>query len=164
MIVKKIAYTDFNGQERTEDYCFHLSKADVVKWMTTNGNYTLDKVLGKLIQSENVKDMIGEVEYLILNSYGEVSLDGKRFIRSEEAKKAFAESEAYSTLFMELVGDAKKAADFFNGILPDDLAKSINEAIKSNPDGMPDVLKDYIGNVTKQDEQKVIDMPTGQPG
>ena len=164
MIVKKIAYTDFNGQERNEEFHFHMSKAEVVKWMTTNGNYTLDKVLGKLIQSENVKDMIGEVEYLILNSYGEVSLDGKRFIKSEEAKKAFSESEAYSTLFMDLVSDAKKAADFFNGILPDDLAKSINEAIKANPDAMPDVLKDYVGDIANQNEQKVIDMPTGQPG
>lgn len=160
MICKKITYKDFNGQERTEDFYFHMSKADVIKWMSTNGNYTLDKVLGKLIKTENVKDMINEVDYLILHSYGEPSLDGKRFVRSEELSKEFSESEAYSVLFMELVSDAKKAAAFFNGILPDDLAKSINDAMKENPDSLPDVVKDYIltneqSNITTMPEKTV---------
>lgn len=146
MIMKKIKYKDFNGNEREDEFYFHMSKAEVIKWMTTNGNYTLDSVLMKLIRSENVRDIIGEIDYLITESYGEKSLDGIRFMKTPEIKAKFVESNAYSELFMEIAGDAKKAAEFFNGILPDDLAASIQSAIKENPDGLPDALKDYVAS------------------
>lgn len=144
MLIKKIKYTDFNGVEREEEFYFNMSKADVIKWMTTNGNYTLDAVLMKLVRTENVRDLIGEIDYLITESYGEKSLDGKRFMKTPEIKASFVESNAYSELFMEIASDAKKAAEFFNGILPDDLANSIQEALRSNPDDLPDVVKDYV--------------------
>lgn len=144
MIMKKIKYKDFNGNEREDEFYFHMSKAEVVKWMTTSGNYTLDAVLMKLIKTENVRDIIGEIDYLITESYGEKSLDGIRFMKTPEIKAKFVESNAYSELFMEIAGDAKKAAEFFNGILPDDLAASIQSAIKENPDGLPDALRDYV--------------------
>ncbi len=144
MLMKKIKYTDFNGVDREEEFYFNMSKADVIKWMTTNGNYTLDAVLMKLVRTENVRDLIGEIDYLITESYGEKSLDGKRFIKTPEVKANFVESNAYSELFMEIASDAKKAAEFFNGILPDDLANSIQETLRSNPDDLPDIVKDYV--------------------
>lgn len=160
MLIKKITYKDYNDVERTEDFYFNLSKAEVVKWITTNGNYTLDRVIGKLIESENVRDLVGEFEYLIKESYGVVSLDGKRFIKSQEVKDAFLESEAYSVLFMELVSDAKKAADFFNGILPADLANEIKKTMSENPGALPENLQQYMDKM-KDDENKgeVVEMP-----
>ena len=153
MIIKKIKYKDFKGTEREEDFYFHMSKPEVIKWMTTNGNYTLDKVIGRLIKTENVRDLVNEFEYLILNSYGVISLDGISFDKSEENRNRFKNSNAYSELFMELVGDAKKAAEFFNGILPDDLSDAINKAISENPENIPDVLKDYVDD--SMDKNKI---------
>lgn len=160
MLIKKITYKDYNDVERTEDFYFNLSKAEVVKWITTNGNYTLDRVIGKLIESENVRDLVGEFEYLIKESYGVVSLDGKRFIKSQEVKDAFLESEAYSVLFMELVSDAKKAADFFNSILPADLANEIKKTMSENPGALPENLQQYVDKM-REDENKgaVVEMP-----
>lgn len=156
MLMKKIKYKDFNGKDREDEFYFHMTKADIIKWMTTNGNYTLDAVLMKLIKTENVKDIIGEIDYLITESYGEKSLDGIRFMKSPEIKAKFVESNAYSELFMEIASDAKKAAEFFNGILPDDLAESIQNAIKENPDGLPDALKDYVA--AADDKNNVVPM------
>ena len=39
--------------------------------------------------------------------------------------QAFAQTEAYSELFMELATDDKAAADFVNGIVPADAAKEL---------------------------------------
>lgn len=156
MLMKKIKYKDFNGNDREDEFYFHMTKADVIKWITTTGNYTLDAVLMKLIKTENVKDIIGEIDYLITESYGEKSLDGIRFMKSPEIKAKFVESNAYSELFMEIASDAKKAAEFFNGILPDDLAASIQSAIKENPDGLPDALKDYVA--TADDKNNIVPM------
>lgn len=158
MLVKKIKYKDFRGVEREDDFYFNMSKAEVIKWLTTNGNYTLDKVLEKLIKTENVRDLVSEFDYLITESYGEVSLDGIQFIKTPEVKQKFIQSNAYSELFMELVGDAQKAAEFFNGIMPDDLTEAIQKAIKENPDSIPDALKDYV--IENEKKAEVIDMPT----
>ena len=157
MLCKKIKYTDYNGVEREEEFWFHLSKAEIMKWLTTNGAYTIDAVLKKMIETENVKDMVGEFEFLIQTAYGEKSMDGKRFIKSPEVKANFIESEAYSVLFMELVGDAKKAADFFNGIIPSDLAAEVDKIMKENPEAL---TTGEIAN--KPNDNKVTPMPTPQ--
>ena len=155
MLIKKIKYTDFRGVEREEEFYFNMSKAEVIKWMTTNGNYTLDRVIDRLIKTENVRDLVEEFDYLILNSYGVISLDGITFDKSEEIKNKFKNSNAYSELFMELVSDAKKAAEFFNGIMPDDLTDAIKKAVAENPDGIPDALKDYV-DASLSDQNKIV--------
>jgi hypothetical protein len=59
------------------------------------------------------------IDELIEKSYGVKSLDGKRFEKSEDITRAFKQTPAYDELFMELVTDADKAANFVNGILPE---------------------------------------------
>lgn len=159
MLCKKIKYTDYNGVEREEEFYFNLSKAEIMKWLTTNGAYTIDSVLKKMIETENVKDMVGEFEFLIQTAYGEKSLDGKRFIKSPEVKANFIESEAYSVLFMELVGDAQKAAEFFNAIIPADLAAEVDKIMKENPE----VLGNGTGPILVENKPAdVVPMPTQQ--
>ena len=55
---------------------------------------------------------------IILKSYGVKSPDGRRFIKNQEVRDAFAQTEAYSQLFMELATNAKAASDFVAGIIP----------------------------------------------
>lgn len=141
MLVKKIKYTDFNGQEREEEFLFNLNKSELIKWLTTNGGYTIEAILQKMIETENVRDMLNEFETLIMTSYGEKSLDGKRFVKTKEIQDNFKYSPAYDELFMELVSDASKAAEFFNKIIPSDLAAEVDKIMKENPDQVPDVLK-----------------------
>lgn len=143
MLKKTITFTDFDGKERTEDHYFHLSKADVVKWLTTNGDYTLDKMLERLSTEKNGKKIMEIFEDLIHRSYGKRSLDGRKFEKNEEIWKDFYETEAYSELFMEMVTDAKKASAFVNGIIPADLAAEVRNIVLKNPEGIPDELKDY---------------------
>lgn len=147
MLCKKIKYTDYNGVEREEEFYFNLNKAEVMKWLTTNGAYTIDSVLKKLIETENVKDMVGEFEFLIQTAYGERSLDGKTFDKSPEILRKFVNSEAYSELFMELVGNADKAAEFFNGVLPADLANEVDKVIKDNPEALQGKMPSNISQM-----------------
>lgn len=143
MLKKVIKYEDYDGNLREEEHYFNLSKAEVVKWLTTNGDYTLDKVLERLSNEKNGKEIMKIFEDLIHLSYGKKSLDGRRFEKTEEIWKDFYETEAYSELFMELVEDAGKASNFVNGIIPKTLAEEIKKTIEANPEGIPDNLKDY---------------------
>lgn len=157
MLKRTISYVDYDGNERTEDFYFHLTKAEVIEWLMTTGDYTLDKVLERIAAKRNGKEIMATFRDLIYKSYGEKSLDGRRFIKTEEVKQAFMETEAYSILFIELVSDGKKAGEFVNGIIPKELADEIARIAKENPDGLPDAAKDYIPIVDKNgSEIKVV--------
>lgn len=155
MLKKTITFEDYDGNTRTEDHYFNLNKSEVIKWLTTSGDYTLDKVLERLSSERNGKKIMEIFENLIKLSYGRKSLDGRKFEKSTEIWDDFYQTEAYSVLFTELVTDAKQAANFVNSIIPKDLANEVEKIIREHPEGIPDTLKDYVG-VTPS---SVVSMP-----
>lgn len=126
MLKKTITYTDYNGDERTEDFFFNLTNAELteMQYSETGG---MDMVIDRIIKTRDQPTMVKIFKDLVLKAYGEKSLDGKRFIKSEELSTAFSQTEAYSILFMELATDEKKAAEFVNGVVPADIAESLNK-------------------------------------
>lgn len=126
MLKKTITFEDYFGEERTQDFYFHLSKAELME-MNLSADGGIERLMEKIIQTNNRKKLVGYFKEIILKSYGVKSDDGFRFMKSEEISKSFEQCPAYEILFMELASDANKAADFFNGIVP----KDISEQIKS---------------------------------
>lgn len=122
MLKKTITYHDYNGVEYTQDFYFNLSKAEIMEMElgTTGG---LAEMIQKIVAAQDAPSIIKVFKDLILKSYGEKSADGKRFIKSDEISTAFAQTEAYSELFMELATNAEAAAAFVNGIVPAEMAK-----------------------------------------
>lgn len=122
MLKETIKYMDYNGVERTEDFWFHLSKAELMEWeMGTTGGLT--EMIKRIVDAQDAPAIIKIFKELVLKAYGQKSPDGKRFIKSEELATEFSQTEAYSQLFMELATDADKAAAFVNGIMPSDIAE-----------------------------------------
>lgn len=142
MIAWPITYTDFDEHERTEIFYFHLTNAEVVEWLSMDGDYTLDKELEKIVEKRNGKELIEAVKELIYRSCGEKSIDGRRFIKTPEVKANFMETEAYSVLFNDLLTNAAQMAKFLKGILPKDLNVDIEKFIEETPDEkLPDGIK-----------------------
>lgn len=131
MIKKTITYTDYNDVERKEDFYFHLSKAEITEMeLSTTGG--LAEQIKRIVAAQDQPAIIKIFKDLILKAYGEKSADGKRFEKKNgELAAAFAETEAYSILFMELATDADAAAAFVNGIVPVDTAKQAQAAMAS---------------------------------
>lgn len=157
MLVRNFKYVDYNGNEREESWAFNMSKADVIKWLTTSGDYTLDKVLERLANERNGKKIMEIFDDLIDLSVGQVTLDGRGFEKTEALRKDFRSTPAYDELFSEVVTDAKKAADFVNAIIPKQLADDVAKIVAENPDGVPDTMKDYVdttATITNIDEHK----------
>lgn len=122
MLKKTITFEDYNGEERTEDFFFNLSKAELMEMeMSTAGGF--ENMIKKIIAEKDAPKIMEIFKEIILKSYGEKSADGKRFLKSPEAAIAFTQTEAYSELFMELLSDSEAAAAFINGIVPKGVAE-----------------------------------------
>ncbi len=115
MFKKTITYTDYNGDERTEDFYFNLSKSEILEMnLVTEGG--LEAHINRIVQAKDVPRIVELFKELIHKSYGVKSLDGKRFIKSKEVLEEFTQTEAYSELFFELATNAEAGAAFVNGI------------------------------------------------
>lgn len=124
MLKKIITYTDYNGVERTEPFYFNLSKAELMEMeLGVTGGMT--EMLDKIIAAKDAPSLMKIFKEMIMKSYGIKSDDGKRLIKSEELSIAFTQTEAYSVLFMELITDDKAAADFVNGIIPNEIQAEV---------------------------------------
>lgn len=126
MLKKTITYTDYNGVERTEDFYFNLTKAEILEMELGTVGGLVNTIQGII----NAKDQPALTKYfkeLVLKSYGEKSADGRRFIKNDEVREAFSQTEAYSIIFMELAVDDNAAAAFVNGIVPKDLAEAAGQ-------------------------------------
>ena len=124
MIKKTITYTDFNGNERTEDAYFNLTKAEITKMeLAVKGG--LAEMIKRIVEAQDTPAIIEVFEDLIKRSYGVKTPDGRGFLKRPEDLEAFMATEAYSQLFMELATDADAASKFVNGIVPADMAKQV---------------------------------------
>ena len=129
MYKKTIAYTDFFGEEREEDFYFHFSEAELSKMeLSTTGG--ISRFVEKIIQTKDNPKLVDMFEDFILSAYGEKSEDGRRFIKSDELSTAFKQTPAYSILFMQLITDADELARFIKEVVP----KEVSAKMESIPD------------------------------
>lgn len=130
MLKKTITFHDLDGNEITQDFWFHLSKAELLEMeISTTGG--LKTAMEELMRKRDGESIIKTYKHLILSSYGERSLDGLKFMKEDKdghkLYKDFEQTEAYSELFSSLVTDDKAAAEFFNGVLPKELSDKMAE-------------------------------------
>lgn len=144
MIKKTIKYTDYEGNEREEDFYFNLSKAEITM-MELEQTGGLIRTLTKIMEEQNSKKMIEYFKDLVLRSYGVKSPDGRKFIKTDEVRDDFEFTEAFSQLFMELAFDAEAAADFVNGIMP-----SMPNVEKIDPNTSPEELQRRLKELEAQ--------------
>ena len=148
MIKKTIVYEDFNGDQRTEDFYFNLTKAELVE-LNVSEEGGLGEYLQKISESNDGAKIIEWFKKIVLMAYGEKTEDGRRFIKNQELRDGFAASEAYSELFMELATNTQAALDFMNGVVPASLAKDI-------PKDVQDKVKERVidGEVLTKEQPK----------
>lgn len=123
MYKKTITYTDYNGEKRTEDFYFNLTKAEIADMQfSTEGG--LGEYIQKIVAAKSTVEISKLFKKLIALSYGEKSPDGRRFVKSAELSEEFMQTEAYSDFYIMLASDEKEASAFFDGIIPSDLRKT----------------------------------------
>lgn len=131
MIKEDIKYVDFNGNEQVETAYFNMNRLEASRIQAHIGE-DIQSYVKKLVDSKDVNKMLNFMDELILDSYGQRSEDGKRFIKNTELKKQFSESAAYATFFEGLLTDPKKAEVFGNGVASAPVQLSVVEGGNNN--------------------------------
>jgi len=117
MYRKNIKYKDFNGVDRDETFYFNfgMHELTLLEWRTPGG---IQNYMQTIVQTQDGQKLADMFKWLIDESYGVKSPDGRSFIKSKEVLDNFKFTPAYEKLFMSLATDDKAAAEFVNGVFP----------------------------------------------
>ena len=117
MLKRTFTYVDYDGNERNDTWFFGLSEAEVAKIQL--GTYVgLEALLKQLMDNKNGLELVEILDQIIMTSVGQKSLDGRQFIKNQQLRDEFRQTDSYNQLFMEIATDEAKAAEFFNAITP----------------------------------------------
>ena len=154
MLKKTITYKDLDGNEVSDDFYFHITKAELTELFLVNGEGFVE-YLQNVVKAGDGGTIIKEFKKILAMSYGKRSEDNKRFIKSPELWEEFTQTEAYSDFFMQLVTDANFASEFIRGVMPNDLKEGIPTAVPEAKDvpGRP------VENVELPENENNDDLP-----
>lgn len=117
-------YIDFNGESRTEDFYFNLTRAEIAQMsLSTDGG--LDQLIDRITKTKDIPKIAEYFKKILDASYGVRTPDGRGFRKSAETLADFQATMAYSDLYMELLEDADKAAEFINKTIEAPAAKPV---------------------------------------
>lgn len=137
MLKKSITYENpFTEKDTTEDFWFHISKADLARmeveehkevFISKDGKRLtgMQAKMQRIVEAEDGKALMPLFEDIIRRSYGR--RDGDRFMRSEEIWQDFKGSGAFDELLFQLCTNAEFSAEFVNGVMPGNLQKLVAE-------------------------------------
>ena len=135
MLTKAITYVDYNGNKKTKNFYFNLTRTELAKMELTNKAGMLETIK-QMINSDDREEIINLFEKIVLGAYGEKSADGEEFLKSDAIREKFVNHPAYDVLFMELISSDKSMSDFINAVVPSDIAESAKDNKKSINDVM----------------------------
>lgn len=141
MLKKTVTYEDFDGNERTEDLYFNLTKTEATEFALElpdrvvegiDQNDSNEQIANKFVEQIGGKGVFDFIKKLVLKSYGVKSLDGRRFIKNPELAEEFSQTLAYDNFIMELMSSETAAAEFVNAVIPASLAEKVNTIRSEN--------------------------------
>lgn len=138
MLKKTISFTNWNDEACEQTFYFNLTKTELAQLEYSHGG-GLTEWIKKAVETRDGKVILATFEEIIKATYGEKSLDGMTFLKSDEIFNKFKGSPAYDALYMELVTDGEKAAKFIIDCMPKDLREEATKAVKNQQDNIKKV-------------------------
>jgi hypothetical protein len=123
VLKKTVTYENmFTGKKVTEDLYFNLDPAELAKMWMIGGETWVDH-MQTLSQQNDGATIMEEFEKMLGTAYGERRDD--KLVKTPTIREEFLSSQAYHTLFMELLMSSDNGSTFFSGLVP----KNVEEII-----------------------------------
>jgi hypothetical protein len=167
MLKETVNYTDFNGNPKSEDVYFNITRAELSENLKLVERLeTLQVTFGGPerveLTTEQVEEMLNLVKDFVKLSYGERSGDGRRFIKDEPPGSGhiwveFKQSAVFDEFLMGLFKDPEKILSFIMGILPADWAERAKAELANQP--VRPQPQDRLQKQTREREATVTELP-----
>lgn len=128
MYTKEFVYTNYFGETVKETCRFQLTRPEVME-IATGVKGGFEAAAQRMVESHDEAAMFANFQNIIAKSYGEVSPDGRRFMKSPELSKAFLETPMYEQLFDELISNPEFQREFIIGLVPKDSQADVGAAL-----------------------------------
>lgn len=125
MLKKSITFKNYDDESVTQDFWFHLTKAELVELRLTKGE-GFDDYLKGIAATNDMTVILPLFKEIIALTVGERDEEKKRFVKSKDYTDNFMYSEAYSELFVEFMTDIESFVTFIQGVIPKDLADQVD--------------------------------------
>lgn len=167
MLTKRITFEGVEGPI-TEEYLFHITQAQILELnlpyandpevADSNAPTGLAKYFQEIVDTNDSTKIYEQFKRIVLLAVGKKSEDGKRFLKSDEIRQDFENTEAYSELIIELMEDAEKAAQFFAGIMPAKVQEQARQATidEANAAASPPAVVPAAAPSTPTTEGRVV--------
>lgn len=120
MLTKTVTYIDLNGKEVTDTLYFNMTKSEIAAMQVRMDGMFIDH-LKDLVEGKHIEKLFHVFRDIVLDSYGEKSEDGRRFIKNQKLRDDFESSLAFDAIFTEILMDPDKQSAFVREILPPDM-------------------------------------------
>lgn len=119
-------YEDFDGNVRTEDLYFNLSKSEMVL-LDNSVPGGLGNRLDRITKAADNVEIMESFLWILRKTYGIKSEDGRRFIKNDQIFDEFMQSAAFDEFFTKLTTEEDFAANFIRSVIPQMTDKEWNE-------------------------------------
>lgn len=126
MFKKTIKYENFEGEERTKEFYFHLGKAELLEFVAEGA---FEQRLERMIAAKDNLAILKEFQRIVAMAIGVRSEDGETFIKNDKVRQELMSSPAYDELLLELVTDADKGTEFIKNLLPPKMQKQLGQEL-----------------------------------
>lgn len=132
MIKKTITFEDFEGNEKTKDFYFHMNQVEFSK---LNGEVPggLEKRMQTIIQDQDEDALLRMIDLLVSRSYGKFDEEDE-FTKIDKNGRPlyekFVNTDAYDKLIIELIQSEKNIVSFLTGVMPKNMQGKIEEEYK----------------------------------
>lgn len=150
MLKKTIQYKDLDGNTLVEDFYFNLTTAELAETELVNGADSLREMLESLMKAKENKKILQLFKDIIASTVGQRHIDGKRFVKSDEIRDSFMQSEAYSELIMEFFTNPGSVVEFIKAVIPANLSDQM-------PDELPKTLAEAMAMKGMEPKKVVVD-------
>lgn len=133
MFKRPITYVDFNGETVTDECYFNMNHTEIMEMEWAGAGGSLTEEFKRMTLENDRGAMFALIKKFILDSYGIKSPDGKVFFKKDPITDkplniGFEQTAAFNQLIVEMAQDANVAADFINGVVPQDVRDGSFEA------------------------------------
>lgn len=132
MIKKTITYEDYEGNERTKDFYFHMNQVEFSK---LNGEIPggIEKRMQKVIEDRDEDGLLRIIDLLVSRGYGEFN-DEDEFTKISKSGRPlfekFVNTDAYDQLIIELIQNETNIVEFLRGMMPKKVQGRIDEEMR----------------------------------